>query len=121
MSLKEIADEGVMIVSEAKNDGKLKKADWDKAKAKNGLAGLKEKCCIYIKKKQGTHFMCLVDNESKTCETLTINWVTLLNAYSAKLNFLEDQDEMKETAAGMDCDDPKMKLVSRRLVNVAHF
>ena len=34
--------------------------------------------------------MCLVDNEERTCEILAIQWVKLLNAYSSKLNFLED-------------------------------
>lgn len=101
-----------MTVESAKNQGKLKKGDWDKAKAKNGLTGQKERCCIYVQKKEGKSYMCLVDNEDRTCETLTLQWVKLLNAYSSKLNFLEDQDELKEGGASIECDDPKLKIIS---------
>lgn len=121
MNLREIVDGGVMVISDAKTEGKLKKPEWDKAKGKYGLAGLKEKCCIVLIKKQGKHFMCLVDSESKSCEVLVKNWVRLLNAYSSKLNFLEDQDSIKEEAAGLSCTDPKMNLLKDRIVNAAVF
>lgn len=101
-----------MTVESAKNGGKLKKADWDKAKAKNGLTGQKEKCCIFVQKKDGKNYMCLVDNEEKTCQILTMQWVKLLNAYSSKLNFLEDQDELKEGGDSIECDDPKLKTIT---------
>lgn len=85
-----MVDEGVATITDAKTSGLLKKADWDKAKGKYGLTGLKEKCCLVITKKSGKHFMCLIDNESKSCEVLVTSWARLLNAYASKLNFLED-------------------------------
>lgn len=120
--MREIVDEGVQSIPDAKNNGKLKKGEWNAAKGKYGLTGLKEKCCmVMIKKGGGKHYMCLVDNEAKSCEVLALNWVRLMNAYASKLNFLEDQDAIKEEANGLDCADPKMKLVKRRIINAALF
>ena len=110
-----------MVITDAKAEGTLKKADWDKAKGKYGLAGIKEKCCIVLIKKQGKHYMCLVDTESKSCEILIKNWVRLLNAYSSKLNFLEDQDSIKAEAAGLSCTDSRMNIMRDRIVNAAIF
>ena len=110
------------MISEAKSKGTLKKADWDKAKGKYGLTGEKEKCCIHLKKKQGSpHFMCLVDNESKTCEILVQGWVKLLNSYSSNQNFAEEIDLIKEDAQGLSCDDKKLNVIKRRLINAALF
>lgn len=39
LNLREIINNGAITVESAKNQGKLKKGDWDKAKAKNGLNG----------------------------------------------------------------------------------